>query len=224
MDEHISQEDYPKAFKSGYLFFESFPKENQEEIIDNICADFWLRYGLAVRRIDPRDQYADWIEDRMKTSKGFNDWIWGDWLREKAIGAIRLNLLHEAVDIMEKVVVLHADDPDRMAAAKSVFGAIFYGEGWFDPAVDALREAQKSWDEIGKTANKSWVWNNRFCLLKAMVASGKYDKETISELANKILSSGDCNLLRLKRARRIAKGELFNRFDDTVDMIKNVVT
>lgn len=209
MGELINEGNPGKAYDIGWVYMKSLLEEKRSRL----SVHFWFQLGLAINLIDPTDLKLELIEKRLENSPDYNDSIGGDWLRDQALGALRLGKIEYALAYIEMAEDKHRDDRNRMAAIDMVKGRIYYKQKNLFKSIFFLKEADKAWSEIGEKADKAWIRDNRFHLLKAMVAD-RFPQDEIEQLAETIINSDEPNLTRLKRVRLIAKGWSYNVIDD----------
>lgn len=182
---------------------------------------FWFQCGLAVRLSGHYESSLPIIYQQMSECDDCTDQIKGDWLRDDALDAIRQGNPNEAEKILKEVLLLHADDMNRINAVTMARGRVAYLRKDFIFSLYLHLYAEKKWLENPEITNEQWQANNRFHLLKAFVVSGSENKVKRKEVAMMIIKN-DKNRIRRWRARLINCGYLGNVIDDFAHKLKFV--
>ena len=149
----INQKNFPKATKIAH------------EIRDNNKqnANFWfLVTNLTTLTKDFAKASYSW--QTAKSCSNYSDSLEGDFLRDRALAAVRAGQINQAKSLIERVKSLHKSDNNRMGAATFVEGRIALKEKRYQFACTLFDKA------AGMMTDPQWTSNSRFWLLVATSA------------------------------------------------------
>ena len=201
---YINSGRWPKALKLA--------RNAEFEKTFRDSAHYWFLRSL-IEQLFGHPDGAPYCHRQAEACPDYSSNMEGDFIRDEALKLIRRKKLRQASLLLEQVEPFH-HGWNRKAVLLMSRGCLAYAKRDHAAAIAFFKNAEKHWHHMEQNNapyDTQWRSNNRFHLLKALVAMQLDTKDIYA-----LIAKTDASAMHQRRARLITKHRWANRLDDLV--------